>query len=420
MRILFGAGTRPELIKIAPVLKALKRHAEIILVHSGQHYDPALSQGFISELSIPMPDENLGICSGSHGEQVSAALTGFERSIRKNSPDIVAVQGDTNTALACALAGVKLGVPVAHIEAGLRSFDRRMPEEINRVLIDSCSEILLAPTETSAINLLLEGIPRRKIHVTGNTISDVCKESMKEVNVCNENESCLLTVHRPENTDSLEKLEKLLSIIESIPIKTIFPAHPRFIAKAKELGLLERFRSCVNLEIREPVGYLEFLSLLKAARFVLTDSGGVQEEALILGTPCLTLRKNTERPETIEAGGNILVGLEKELALENIQKILTNREFEKKMRTAKDPYGENVGEKIAMILVDFLEKNDRIESSDFIGREYPKARAVSGLEGDLKDIEKEQGEAGLLFRDRAVFPRENEKIEKKDVLIFKK
>ncbi len=421
MKVLLAASTRPELIKMAPVIKALKGHAEIILVHSGQHYDASLSDFFISELSLPLPDEDLGIGSGSHGMQVSAGLAGFEKSIKKHSPDVVAVQGDTDSALACALAAVKLGVPVAHIEAGLRSFDRRMPEEINRVLIDSCSEILLAPTETAALNLVFEGIPRKKIRIVGNTISDVCNENIGLAPECKETGFCLLTVHRPENTDSKEKLERLLLILEKVPIKIIFPAHPRFIAKAEELGLLDKFRSCRNLELKEPAGYLEFLSLLKGARFVLTDSGGVQEEALMLGTPCLTLRRNTERPETVKAGGNLLVGLDMELALGYIKRLLDEPGFEEKMRQAENPYGERVGEKIADILLDSFEKGIlKIGSSDLVGREYPEMRVLSGIKGELKEIEEKHGEVRALFRKGAVFPKENERIKEEDVVFLKR
>ena len=418
MRILLAVGTRPEIIKMSPVLKALKGKADVVFVHSGQHYDAKLSGAFFSALSLPEPDENLEVGSGSQAEQTSAALIGFERLLKKYRPDIACVQGDTNTALACALASVKIGIPVAHIEAGIRSFDRRMPEEINRILIDACSELLFAPTEAAALNLIFEGIPRKKISITGNTISDACTENILRAPVCEEKEFCILTTHRPENTDSGENIEALISLIEKIQLRVIFPAHPRFIAKAKESGLLERLEACRNLELREPAGYLEFLSLLKGARFALTDSGGVQEEALLLGTPCLTLRKNTERPETVETGGNFLVGLDSRLALEYIKRILTDPAFEKKMRSAKSPYGKNVGRKIADILLGSLERGISVRSSDFIKKPYPLVQLRSGIEGKVQDLEK-KGAIMAIFQDKAVFPEDGKDIKKKDCILFR-
>jgi len=419
MRILLAVGTRPEIIKMSPVLKALKGKAEVIFVHSGQHYDARLSGKFFSELSLPEPDENLEIGSGSQAEQTSSALVGFEGLLNKYRPGLACVQGDTNTPLACALAAVKLGIPVAHIEAGIRSFDRRMPEEINRILIDACSELLFAPTEAAALNLIFEGIPRRKISITGNTIADACSENILRMPACKESGFCLFTAHRPENTDSRESVEALISLIEKLPLKVIFPAHPRFIAKAKGMGLLERLKSCGNLELREPAGYLEFLSLLKGARFALTDSGGVQEEALLLGTPCLTMRRNTERPETVDAGGNFLVGLDAGLALGYVNRILNEPAFEEKMRSARNPYGEKVGAKIAAMLLGSLENGISVVSSDFTKKPYPSMHILSGLEGKVRDIEN-GGEIRAIFQDNASFPEDSKRVRKKDILLFRK
>ncbi len=400
MKILVAVGTRPEIIKMSPIIREALNGGkdELVFIHSGQHYDLLMSGQFISELNLPKPLENLEIGQGSQGEQTARAIAGFEKIIQKHRPDVVLVQGDTNTSLACALASVKLGTPVGHVEAGLRSWDRTMPEEINRIMIDHCSEILFTQHENSALNLAFEGIEKKKIEIAGNTIVDACLEnleiakgkvSMKTRELAAE-PYCLVTVHRPENTDLHENLEKLAVILERMPIRGIFPLHPRTRKKLEEFGLLGKLNLIPNLVLLEPVGYFEFLFLLKNARFALTDSGGVQEEAIILHTPCITLRYNTERPETITAGGNVLAGMDVELALEYVRRIVEDPAFEKKMRTSTNPYGENVAKKILDALHGIHARGElKVGKPNFIGKKFPTYQLLSGIEGKVSGLQKD-------------------------------
>lgn len=371
MRPLITIGTRPEIIKMAPIVRELMSRGQVFtLVHSGQHYDLAMSEQFLKDLALPKPDHNLEVRSGTPAEQTARALVGFERIFKTEDPDIVLAEGDTNTVLAAALAAIKLKIPVGHVEAGLRSFDRTMPEEINRILTDHASELLFAPHRIAVQNLKDEGLTEG-VYRTGNTISDACRQHLplaeEKVDRPLPTGFALLTAHRAENTDSKESLSKLLDILEDVPCQMVYPAHPRTIGKLKEFGLYERAKAIRNLEIETPVGYFEFLYMLKRARFVMTDSGGVQEESLMLGTPCVTLRYNTERPETVEAGGNILVGLERRLAKETIDKILADRSFEQSMRKAQNPYGTDVGKKIVDILNKVSGKGElKVRKSNFL------------------------------------------------------
>ncbi len=371
MRPLITVGTRPEIIKMAPIIRELvSRKQDFIFVHSGQHYDLEMSEQFIQELGLPKPHYNLEVQSGTPADQTARALTGFEKIFIKEKPDVVLAEGDTNTVLAAALAAIKLKIPVGHVEAGLRSFDRTMPEEINRILTDHASELLFAPHKIAVQNLKNEGLTK-SVHQTGNTISDACIQHLplaeEKITRTLPKEFTLLTAHRAENTDSKETLTKLLEILEDVPIPIIYPAHPRTIAKLKEFKLYDRAKSIKNLKMEKPVGYFEFLYMLKRARFTMTDSGGVQEESLMLGTPCITLRYNTERPETVEAGGNILVGLERAKAKETVDKILNDKKFEQVMRKAQNPYGKDVGKKIVNILNEVSEKRElKVHASNFL------------------------------------------------------
>ncbi|WP_297065536.1 non-hydrolyzing UDP-N-acetylglucosamine 2-epimerase [Thermococcus sp.] len=370
-------GTRPEIIKLSPVIRAFKRsRISPIVVHSGQHYDYEMSRVFLEELGLPEPDYHLEVGSGSHATQTGKTMIGIEKVILKEKPDVTIVQGDTNTALAGALASVKVKVPVAHVEAGLRSFDRTMPEEINRVLIDHSSEVLFPPTKEAEINLKREGITEN-VYITGNTIVDAVLENSKiaeEKSNILENLSLkpkgyiLITVHRAENTDKKENLEKLVNILEKLPFTIVYPIHPRTKKKLMSFGLWERMEKISNLIITEPLGYLDFLKLEKNAKIILTDSGGIQEEAITLNVPCLTLRYNTERPETIDAGGNILVGLETERVLYYVQKLIEDKSFYKAMSSAKNPYGDGkAGKYISKILLGlYASGNLKVRSSRFI------------------------------------------------------
>ena len=307
--ILCVVGARPNLMKIAPVMRALeKRKLPARLLHTGQHYDHALNDRFFEELAIPRPEFNLNVGSASHAQQTGEIMQRFEPVLREQQPAAVLVVGDVNSTLACALVAVKEGVPVWHVEAGLRSGDRGMPEEINRVLTDQISDLLFTTERSAAANLAREGIDAARVHFVGNVMIDTllsCVERAAPPRDVPASGYAVLTLHRPSNVDDPEKLRALLGTLskaaERLPI--IFPAHPRTAARIEASGL-----SPGRLQVREPLGYLEMLGLMRGAKLVLTDSGGMQEETTALGVPCLTLRENTERPITVEEGTNTVVG----------------------------------------------------------------------------------------------------------------
>jgi len=354
MRSAIVLGTRPEIIKMSPIIRACERlQLEYFILHTGQHYSYNMDRVFFEQLRLPSAKYNLDVGSGTHAEQTGKMLVGIERVLLKEQPEIVLVEGDTNTVLAGALAAVKLGTKVGHVEAGLRSFDRRMPEEINRILADHSSDFLFAPTEKSKENLLQEGIDDKKIFVTGNTIVDAVYQNLeiskKEINVLNhlglsENRYFLATVHRQENVDNRKRFRGILKGLElaqrEFGFPVIYPVHPR--AKKQ----LKAFNIRVNaVEIFEPLDYLVFLQLESKAKLIFTDSGGVQEEACILGVPCATLRDNTERPETLEVGSNVLVGTKPERILGGAKLMLGKKD------KWIDPFGDGkAGKRIVKIL----------------------------------------------------------------------
>ena len=308
MKVLSVVGARPQFIKCAPVSRELRKVHEEILVHTGQHYDYLLSEVFFRDLGIPAPDYHLDIGSGSHGVQTGRMLAAIEEVIAKEEPEIVLVYGDTNSTLAGALAAAKMHVPVAHVEAGLRSFDRRMPEEVNRVLTDHASDLLFCPTETAVANLAAEGITRG-VHLTGDVMVDALQENLA---LAKERATVdlpatgyfLATVHRASNTDDPVALRAIMAAFALLEAPVIFPAHPRTRKKFAEYGIAP----AANVSVVEPLPYFDMLAALAGARAVLTDSGGVQKEAYILKVPCVTLRENTEWVETLEDGWNVLVG----------------------------------------------------------------------------------------------------------------
>ena len=320
LKILNIVGARPNFMKIAPIVREMKRRETDFLpliVHTGQHYDAAMSDSFFHDLGIPEPDYHLEIGSHSHTVQTAKIMTAFEPVVLEEKPDWVLVVGDVNSTIACALVCAKLNVKVAHVEAGLRSGDRAMPEEINRLLTDQISDLLLTPSADGDENLLKEGIDRSKIKFVGNVMIDSLfynLEKVKQLKVrenleLNDKDYAVLTLHRPSNVDDEKTfsglLEALISISKKIPI--IFPAHPRTKNNIEKFGLTEKITNS-KIRLIEPLGYLDFMNLYSGARIVLTDSGGLQEETTALGIPCLTLRENTERPITISHGTNILVG----------------------------------------------------------------------------------------------------------------
>lgn len=320
LKILNIVGARPNLPKIAPLMREMQRHSEIepILVHTGQHYDEKLSDIFFKQMGIPSPHVNLEVGSGSHAAQTAEVLKRIEPVLLDRQPNLVLVVGDVNSTIAVSLAAVKLGIKVAHVEAGLRSFDRAMPEEINRILTDALADYLFVTEEDAIQHLLKEGRPREAIHFVGNVMIDSLRhflpiaqqspigDDLQLKKNANWDRFAVLTLHRPSNVDSTEKLSELLGAIDAVAkqIPVIFPVHPRTQQRLTQAGITHH----PNMRLIPPVGYLDFLCLLSKATLVLTDSGGIQEETTALGVPCLTLRENTERPITISEGTNLLVG----------------------------------------------------------------------------------------------------------------
>jgi UDP-N-acetylglucosamine 2-epimerase (non-hydrolysing) len=318
MKLIAVAGARPNFMKIAPLMREIGRRPGVAacLVHTGQHYDERMSRLFFEQLAIPRPDVDLGVGSGSHAGQTAEVMKRFEPVVLEEKPDAVLVVGDVNSTIACALVAVKLGVPVAHVEAGLRSFDRTMPEEINRILTDAISEWLFVTEPSGLANLKREGVPEARVHLVGNVMIDTLlasRELARQSPILDElgltpARYAVLTLHRPASVDHPEVLAGLLRAIgrlqQELPI--VFPVHPRTHKALAGHDLA----SWPNLRLVDPLGYLEFMKLVSDARLVLTDSGGVQEETTVLGVPCLTLRTSTERPITVEQGTNRLVGLD--------------------------------------------------------------------------------------------------------------
>ena len=310
IHVLSVVGARPQFVKAWPLSRALRARCRETLLHTGQHYDHAMSAVFFDELGIPPPDANLGIGSGSHGEQTGAMLAALEREIEARRPDWVLVYGDTNSTLAGALAAAKLHVPVAHVEAGLRSFNRRMPEEINRVLTDHASDLLLCPTQAAVGNLASEGV-RAGVHLVGDVMADALASALELLDgrapplKLPERGYFLATVHRAENADDPTRLAALVGAFDVLPLPVVWPVHPRARGALDATGLLEGRR---NIRALPPMGYLDMLALERSAAAILTDSGGVQKEAYLLGVPCVTLRDETEWVETVEVGWNSLAG----------------------------------------------------------------------------------------------------------------
>jgi UDP-GlcNAc3NAcA epimerase len=330
VKILTVVGNRPQFIKAAAVSGPLRAQHEEILVHTGQHYDDSLSSVFFSELGLQAPERELGIGGGSNTSQTARMLAALEPLLAELEPDAVLVYGDTNSTLAGALAGAQRGVPVVHVEAGMRSFDRAMPEELNRVLTDHMSELLLCASETAAENLRKESAHGR-IELVGDVMIDVAfkwrtagaanSEALAGFEI-EAGDYLLLTAHRAGNVDNPQRLQALVDVVAALPGRVIFPVHPRTRARLHEAGLLERLRALDGVKLYEPLGYVRFSALAQNARAVLTDSGGVQKEAYLAGVPCITLRSSTEWVETVQSGWNTLVDLDIERILSALERPL--------------------------------------------------------------------------------------------------
>jgi UDP-N-acetylglucosamine 2-epimerase len=322
MKFIVIAGARPNFMKIAPIMDAFRHYRSertdqsILLVHTGQHYDQNMSESFFRDLRIPKPDINLEVGSGSHAEQTGRIMVAFERVCLDHQPDWVVVVGDVNSTMACAITAKKLGVKVAHVEAGLRSRDMTMPEEINRLCTDAIADLHFTTDVISTENLRQEGVHNSRIHFVGNTMIDSLLRFVHKAhsaslpNGLSDRNFAVLTLHRPGNVDNSSTLAGIMEAVHDISgaIPIVFPAHPRTLGRLKEFGLLAGLETHRNIHITEPLSYLPFLGLVSRSRLVLTDSGGIQEETTVLGIPCLTLRSNTERPVTCTVGTNVLVG----------------------------------------------------------------------------------------------------------------
>lgn len=343
-KVILVAGARPNFIKIAPLMHEFERHKHLfntLLVHTGQHYDFEMSEKFFKDLNIPKPNYFLNVGSASHATQTAKIMVAFEKVLLKVTPNLVVVVGDVNSTLACAIVASKLNIRIAHVEAGLRSFDRTMPEEINRIVTDSLSDYLFVSEESGLMNLKAEGVNSKKVYFVGNIMIDTLLSKMNIITKSNILNSlpmrdktnklelktyAVLTLHRPANVDSNESLTKIYNILKTISQKTkiIYPIHPRTKKMIKKHNFLKKFELLSNLVMVKPLGYIDFIKLTKDSKFVLTDSGGIQEETTFLKVPCLTMRDNTERPVTIEKGTNCLVGRNKSRIIRHVDYILNN------------------------------------------------------------------------------------------------
>ena len=426
MKIATILGTRPEIIKMAPIIDEIsKRSISQIVLHTGQHYDKEMSDNFFRDLEIPTPDYNINVGSGTHGKQTGLMMKGIEEVLLQEKPDIVLVQGDTNAVLAGALVAAKLHIAVGHVEAGLRSFDLTMPEEINRRAADVCSQMYFIPTEESAINLLAEGYSRKNLIITGNTVVDACfrhleiakkkgfeEKALADLDIENMDNIITLTMHRAENVDDKKRVTSIVEALKELDgMNIIFPIHPRTKNTLKNFGLFDELNDMEHIHIIKPIGYLDFLQLTSLSSLILTDSGGLQEEAITLDVPALTLRYNTERPETVTAGGNILVGADKKAILENVDKILNDKEFCEKMKNAKNPYGDGDA---AIKTVDAIEEyyNDgllNITAPEDIMTSF--SRKMTQIKEDITVSEFEKKENALIHMlfdgERMIFPKDD-------------
>jgi UDP-N-acetylglucosamine 2-epimerase len=358
-------GARPQIIKSMPFIRLSSedKQVKLSIIHTGQHYNYEMTKVFFEEFSLPEPTVNLEVGSGSHAQQTAKMMTRLEPFLQKQKPDLVVVPGDTNSTLAGALTAAKLNIPVAHIEAGARSYDNRMPEEINRRLTDHCSTLLFTATENCSRNLLKEGISKDSVNLVGDTMYDVLLKQLPktertaildQLNVKTKSYA-LLTLHRQENVDNLENLKRILdAIVKLKKLVVIFPLHPRTRKQLRNFNLYTKLKEQKHVKLIEPVSYLENISLIKNANLVMTDSGGVQKESFWLKTPCITLRENTEWVETVQLGANYLVGSNTEKIVKTAKEIIENEEeLGKKLGELPNPFGDGrASQKILKIIKD--------------------------------------------------------------------
>ena len=437
IKIAIIAGTRPELVKLAPLIKLIKKDPDfsLLFVFSGQHYDYNLFTKFITDLELPTPDINIQVGSGTHGYQEGTLIMEIERIILKYNPDVILSQGDTNTVFASAIATRKLNKCFIHLEAGIRSFDKRMPEEINRILTGSCSMYHLAPTERAAINLLFEGINRKSIFIVGNTIVDTVLQTkqiaqskskiFEQLKITKKIPLILITLHRPANVDDKNVLELFFDTLKTLKeFQFIFPVHPRTNNNLKKFNLLSKIEKCSNILLTEPLGYLDFFKIFSESLCVLTDSGGIQEEASIIGIPCITLRNNTERPETIEYGSNVLVGMEMEKLKAELYHIKYDPHY-LRGKSDQNPFGDGkTSERVATIIKKLNKENKLNFEKSELWVEIP-LRVLKKIEAlqakiSVEEYEKKYNSTIQIIFDNEGnphFPYDNGILEKNDLII---
>ena len=426
MKIATVLGTRPEIIKMAPIIDEIAlRGIDQIVLHTGQHYDEEMSDAFFRDLEIPAPDYNIHVGSGTHGRQTGLMMKGIEEVLINEKPDIVLVQGDTNAVLAGALVASKLHIAVGHVEAGLRSFDMTMPEELNRRAADVCSSMYFIPTEESAVNLLAEGFSRKNLIITGNTVVDACfrhleiarkkgfsQKSLASLNIEEMDNILTLTMHRAENVDDKRRVTHIIEALKELDyMNIIFPIHPRTKNTLQNFGLFDELNDLEHVHIIKPIGYLDFLQLTSLSTLILTDSGGLQEEAITLDVPALTLRYNTERPETVSAGGNILVGADKDAILKYVKKIVEDEDFAQKMKKAENPYGQGEAAKRTVdAIVDYYDEGllDIVAPEDIM---TSFTRKMMNVEDDITVAEFETDNNALIHMvfdgKKMIFPKDD-------------
>ena len=415
-----------------PLVKVLdETNHECVLIQSGQHYDFEMAEVFFHDLELRQPDFRFEIEHDSHGKQIATMLICYENLLRKTKPDLVLALGDTNTVVAASLSTIKQQIPFGHVEAGLRSFDLLMPEEINRRIADMCAAVNFAPSEVAALNLLYEGISPSKVFITGNPgIDSVLKhlrrakktsKVFERLGISDEESFIILTVHRPKNVDIAKNLKNLVKAIRKIDEKIVFPIHPRSKAALVNYGLLGQLESLENLIVCRPLGYLDFVLLLSRAALIMTDSGGLQEEALTLRIPCVTLRENTERPETVDIGANVLTGCHPSLIIKNVNFMLENNKFiRKKLESVSNPYGDGQAAEKIRVKIDFLWETSglKYESRNFLAEPVStKKFEISRIncETSINELETKTGqEISLIYDERGKphFPRSKEILKK--------
>lgn len=367
IKVISVVGARPNFMKIAPIHRAFKNYSDQVqhlICHTGQHYDEKMSKVFFEELELPTPDFYLGVGSGSHAEQTANVMIKFEEILLKEKPDLIIVVGDVNSTIACSLTASKLHIKIVHVEAGLRSGDRLMPEEINRILTDAISDMLFVTEKSGIENLRSEGVLNGKVHFTGNVMIDslvhfqpkIRKSEILSKYGLNPNNYVLVTLHRPSNVDRQEQLIKLIELLNSIAEKrkVLFPIHPRTKNNLEKFSLSESINE--NLILTEPIGYLDFLALTSQAELILTDSGGIQEESTFLGVQCITLRTSTERPVTVEVGTNQLLGTDLDKAKIAAVDVLNGN---LKKGSIPELWDGKAAERIVKIIVDQFKKAEK-------------------------------------------------------------